>query len=100
MGTIIFFRVKLLVNKRTKDEVALKIINLQQHPDAADTVRKEVQIHKNLDHENIIRLYGSRQEGPIEYLFLEYACGGELFDRIGKHGNNIICFGYQVCTLR
>ncbi|CAG7786520.1 unnamed protein product [Allacma fusca] len=82
LGEGAFGEVKLLVNKKTKDEVALKIINLQLHPDAADTVRKEVQIHKLLDHDNIIRFYGSRKEGPIEYIFLEYASGGELFDRI------------------
>jgi hypothetical protein len=30
-----------------------------------------------------IHFYGSRTEGNIQYLFLEYASGGELFDRIG-----------------
>ena len=36
------------------------------------------------NHPNIIRLYGSRQDDNSVYLLLEYASGGELFDRIGK----------------
>ena len=34
---------------------------------------------------HIIKFYGQRKEKTIQYLFLEYASGGELFDRIGKH---------------
>ena len=40
-------------------------------------------VHKLLNHESIIKFYGSRRDGHMQYLFLEYACGGELFDRIG-----------------
>ena len=36
-----------------------------------------------LTHERIIKFYGFRKDGRIQYLFLEYATGGELFDRIG-----------------
>lgn len=33
---------------------------------------------------HIIKYYGQRSEGSKIYLFLEYAPGGELFDKIGK----------------
>ena len=33
---------------------------------------------------HIIRYYGQRTENNNLYLFLEYAPGGELFDKIGK----------------
>ena len=33
---------------------------------------------------HIIRFYGSRTDGDKQYLFLEYASGGELFDKIGE----------------
>lgn len=33
---------------------------------------------------NIIKYWGHRKENNIEYIFLEYAPGGELFDRIGN----------------
>lgn len=32
---------------------------------------------------HVIRFYGQRTEGNKQYLFLECAGGGELFDRIG-----------------
>ena len=40
-----------------------------------------------LNDEHIVRFYGSRKEGTIQYLFLEYMSGGELFDRIGRCSN-------------
>ncbi|KAK7479422.1 hypothetical protein BaRGS_00029339 [Batillaria attramentaria] len=39
-------------------------------------------IHRMISHPNIIKFYGVRRDGPVQYLFLEYASGGELFDRI------------------
>ena len=54
------------------------------------------------NHPNIIRLYGSRQDDNSVYLLLEYASGGELFDRIGKrhHIPNIFYMLYiNICYL-
>lgn len=61
----------------------MKMIDLLRHPDAKVSVRKEVGIQKMLNNKHILRLYGKRTECDIEYIFLEYAVGGELFDRIG-----------------
>ena len=36
---------------------------------------------------HIIRFYGTRTDGEKQYLFLEYAAGGELFDKIGEYFN-------------
>lgn len=38
-----------------------------------------------MNHENVIGFIGQRREQNIQYVFLEYAAGGELFDRIGDH---------------
>lgn len=47
---------------------------------------------------HVIRFYGQRTEGKKQYLFLECAGGGELFDRIGKflHNNNYYFRGFLV----
>jgi len=37
-----------------------------------------------LSHDSVIKFFGHRRSGLTEYLFLEYASGGELFDRIGN----------------
>ena len=43
--------------------------------------RKEICVHRMLSHENIVKFYGHRKAEQVQYLFLEYASGGELFDR-------------------
>lgn len=62
----------------------MKMVDLNKHPDAGESVKKEVCIQKILQHANILKFYGKRTQANIEYIFLEYAAGGELFDRIGK----------------
>lgn len=62
----------------------MKMIDLKKHPDASAAVKKEVFIQKTLQNPNILRFFGKRTQDNIEYIFLEYASGGELFDRIGK----------------
>ncbi len=68
----------------------MKEINLApaEDPEAAaavaEAVKKEICVHKLLDHENVVRCYGSRMERTRQFIFLEYCSGGELFDRIGE----------------
>ncbi|CAG9858609.1 unnamed protein product [Phyllotreta striolata] len=82
LGEGAFGEVKLLINKRTQEKIACKIINHDKYKDASSQINREVVIHKTLDHENIIKFFGRRQEPSKEYLFLEYAEGGELFQLI------------------
>lgn len=44
----------------------------------------QICVHRLLAHDSVIKFYGHRKNGTRQYLFLEYACGGELFDRIGE----------------
>lgn len=87
--SVVCFRVKLLVHQHTNQMVALKVVDLTKHKDAADTVKKEEKIHSTAHHPNIIQLYGKREDGNKVYMFLEYASGGELFNKIGKVSLNI-----------
>lgn len=77
-------RVRLVINKSTGEVVAMKMIDIEKHPDASQTVRKETAIHRMMSNPNIIQYFGKRSEPNMEYIFLQYASGGELFDRIGK----------------
>lgn len=76
-------RVKLLLNRQTGEAVAMKMVDTRKHPDASASVKKEVCIQKFLQHPHVLRYFGTRRQNEIEYIFLEYASGGELFDRIG-----------------
>lgn len=83
----------MLINRQTGEAVAMKTIDLMKHSDAVLSVRKEICIQKMLTDPRILQFYGNRRQGHIEYIFLEYAAGGELFDRIGNYllysSNNI-----------
>ena len=45
----------------------------------------QICIMKMLRDDRVIRFFGQRTCGNTHYLFLEYADGGELFDRIGEY---------------
>ncbi|XP_019940880.2 serine/threonine-protein kinase Chk1 [Paralichthys olivaceus] len=82
LGEGAYGEVRLLVNRQTEEAVAVKVIDTSQAKECAENVKKEVCVHKILNHPNIVRFFGHRKEGPTVYLFLEYCTGGELFDRI------------------
>lgn len=75
---------RLLVNKKTEEAVAVKVVDMAKAKDCIENVKKEVCICKMLSHPNIVRFFGHRSEGTTQYIFLEYCSGGELFDRIGE----------------
>lgn len=68
----------------------MKMVDTRKHPDASASVKKEVCIQKFLQHSHILRYFGTRRQNDIEFIFLEYAAGGELFDRIGMYKMNKI----------
>ncbi|XP_002741282.1 serine/threonine-protein kinase Chk1-like [Saccoglossus kowalevskii] len=82
LGEGAYGEVKLAVNQMTQEAVAVKILDLDKVGQNYDNIRKEVCIHRMVEDKSIIKFYGSRKEGNIQYIFLEYASGGELFDRI------------------
>ncbi|XP_048471630.1 serine/threonine-protein kinase Chk1 isoform X1 [Rhincodon typus] len=82
LGEGAYGEVQLAVNRRTEEAVAVKKVDTARALDCPENIRKEICINKMLNHPNIVRFYGHRREGNIQYLFLEYCSGGELFDRI------------------
>jgi serine/threonine protein kinase len=81
--------VKLLHHRTSSEAVALKVLRFSEvsspRSEQEALIRKEVSIHRQLKHENIVQFYGARMDDHIWYIFLEYAHGGELYDRIGKY---------------
>lgn len=82
LGEGTFGEVKLLVSKENGEACAMKEVDLDCHPEAEETVKKEICVHKLLKHKQVVQCYGSRCEGRRQFIFLEYCSGGELFDRI------------------
>lgn len=83
-----FGHVWLARERRNGFIVALKIIPIKeiQSAETAKQVRREIEIHSNLRHENILRMYGHFYDRDNIYLILEYAGQGEFFKFLSEKG--------------
>ena len=83
-----FGRVYLAREKRTKFVVALKTMSKRQLTKAQfeHQLRREIEIQSHLRHPNILRMYGYFYDDKKIYLILEYAVGGELFNKLQNAG--------------
>ncbi|XP_065185405.1 serine/threonine-protein kinase Chk1-like [Sycon ciliatum] len=90
LGEGAYGEVKLAINRKTKQPVAVKVIDGNKpHVAAAKSdIRKEAYILTLLSEVKrdfylpIVRSYGHREDGNVQFIFLEFMSGGELFDRI------------------
>jgi len=82
-------------NKATNVQRAIKTVHKKLVKDLA-VLQAEIDIMKQLDHPNIIRLYESFEDKRSFYLVLELCTGGELFDRIVAEEKG---FTEKVCAI-
>ena len=80
LGSGKFGLVKLGVDKKTGQKVAIKIMK-KSTMDSSDLelVRTEIEILKICQHPNIIRLYNVFENPDYLYIIMEYCSGGDLF---------------------
>eukprot|EP00826_Nyctotherus_ovalis_P043249 TRINITY_DN4533_c0_g1_i4.p1 TRINITY_DN4533_c0_g1~~TRINITY_DN4533_c0_g1_i4.p1 ORF type:complete len:532 (-),score=128.88 TRINITY_DN4533_c0_g1_i4:99-1694(-) len=71
-------------NKRTRQLVAMKIMEKKflGNPNMLKALTREIEIHKTLLHDNIIRLIEHCEDSKNIYLLMEYASKGNLFHYI------------------
>ncbi|SCM13041.1 calcium-dependent protein kinase 5, putative [Plasmodium chabaudi adami] len=74
------------INKKTGQAKAIKIID-KKRINNIERLKREILIMKQMDHPNIIKLYEVYEDSEKLYLVLELCTGGELFDKIVKHGS-------------
>ena len=92
LGKGSYATVKLATHQITKKKYALKkytkksLLNRQKR----NTVKNEIDILKQLDHINIMKLFEIIDTNENLYLVLEYIKGGSLLDIIKKETNHII----------
>ncbi|XP_076059376.1 serine/threonine-protein kinase Chk1-like [Oratosquilla oratoria] len=53
---------------------------------SSESQHEEVEIHSKLDHENVIVFFGEKSDDEYIVIYLEYASGGTVHDRIGATG--------------
>ncbi|OOQ82991.1 Serine/threonine-protein kinase srk1 [Penicillium brasilianum] len=65
------------------DEVAIKVVRkFEMNSNQRANILKEVQIMRNLDHPNIVKLVDFSESRQYYYIILELCPGGELFHQI------------------
>jgi calcium-dependent protein kinase len=69
------------MNRETKEWFAIKSIR-KSKVGSVEVLRQEVDIMKELDHPNIIKLIDTHEDDTYLHLITELCLGGELFDRI------------------
>jgi serine/threonine protein kinase len=63
--------------------VALKVLSKKQleKEEVISQLRREIEIHSHIKHENILQMYGFFFDERKVYIILEYAPLGELYKR-------------------
>jgi len=88
LGKGSYGQVFLMRNKANKQQIAMKIIEKKYigSPNMLKSLTREIEIHKSLLHENIIKLHEHAEDKKYIYLVMEYAAKGSLFQFIKSRG--------------
>ena len=102
IGKGTFSIVKLGEHIKTKQKVAIKILNKEKIKETEDLerVKREIKILSKMDHPNIIKTYKITESPKNYYIIMEYCNGGELFnyivDKEKLEENEASMFFYQL----
>ena len=89
LGEGLFGRVYLARTKKEMKVVALKVLykNTLEKENVVEQLRREVEIHTRLRHQNIVRMYSYFHDKDRVFLVMEYCPGGTLFDALKSMPN-------------
>mmetsp|Transcript_40640 Transcript_40640/g.105495 ORF Transcript_40640/g.105495 Transcript_40640/m.105495 type:complete len:248 (-) Transcript_40640:1142-1885(-) len=86
LGAGSFSTVKLVEKRASSELFAAKIIDKTkttgENAIILDEVWREIDVLRSLDHPNIVRLHEVYDEPKKLYIVMDYASGGELFERL------------------
>ena len=89
VGSGSFATVRRGVDRRTGEEVAVKIVekkNFQFEPERWVDQLKEIDMLKRVKHKYCVGLLDTYSTDDALYIVMEFIKGGELFDRVSKKG--------------
>ncbi|KAJ6320147.1 hypothetical protein OIU76_005631 [Salix suchowensis] len=83
-----FAKVRVAKNVETGDVVAIKILDRDQvlRHKMVEQLKREISTMKLIKHPNVIKIFEVMASKTKIYIVIEFADGGELFDKIAKHG--------------
>ena len=84
IGKGTFSIVKLGINKKTQEKVAIKILKKKKitRKEDIERIEREINILKKLDHINVIKIYKINEDEEKYYIVMEFCENGELFHYI------------------
>lgn len=88
IGEGTFAKVKFAQNTETGESVAMKVLDrstIIKHK-MVDQIKREISIMKLARHPYVVRLHEVLASRTKIYIILEFITGGELFDKIVRHG--------------
>ena len=90
LGKGSYAKVKLVINKNNKNKFAMKIYSKKSllDPQKNSTVKNEINILKQLDNINIMKLHDVIETTKYLYLIMEFIDGISLLDTIKKEENH------------
>lgn len=103
LGRGAFGKVYLARERKTKYIVALKVLNKEsiQRKKLERQLIREIEIHRDLSHPNILRLYNWFHDDTRVFMILEYAPRGALFNQINEaqrfNDQQAATYVYQLC---
>ncbi|XP_062091310.1 CBL-interacting serine/threonine-protein kinase 9 [Humulus lupulus] len=88
LGEGSFGKVKFAKNVENGDFVAIKILDRDQilRHKMVEQIKREISTMKLIKHPNVLKLFEVMASKTKIYIVLEFVDGGELFDKIAKHG--------------
>ena len=89
LGKGSFSEVFLALKQGTNEKFALKILDKEcdTNPIAKKYLNSEIAIHKDIKHENIVKLYDVKKTSQNFCLVTEYCNGGSLYEGLKKYQN-------------
>ena len=86
IGSGTFSTVRIGINKKTKEKVAIKILDKSKIKNENDymKIHREINMLKILKHPNVIKIHKICENANYLYIIMEFCEKGELFDYIVK----------------